>query len=98
MSSIHDAILNATQTVLGETLAPELVDRMAAQIMAHAQPDLEAALAACAGFPLGQAGRGRSVAAPAARGRKRRDAATEASSPVHAESDEGSPMSPSALS
>jgi hypothetical protein len=52
--SIQDAILNATQSVLAELLAPDLADKLAQDILTRAQPELESALRELAGFDLGK--------------------------------------------
>lgn len=66
--SIHDAIVNAAQTVLAEVLAPELADKLTADIVSRAQPEIEAALLEFVGFEIAKSasarGKGASRATP----------------------------------
>ncbi len=70
--SLHQAFSQATREVLAELLAPELAERMAEQIVARAQPEVEAALHEFLGFELQRA-----TPAKAPRGRKRREATAD---------------------
>ena len=53
--SIHNAISDAIKAVLADYLAPELVDKLSAQIVARAQPQMEAATVDFIGVALTKA-------------------------------------------
>jgi hypothetical protein len=56
MSSIKDAITQATRDALSSYLAPELVESLTEEIIQRAAPQMEEALRAMAGFDLGRPG------------------------------------------
>lgn len=56
MSSIKEAITEATRQALSSYLAPELVEQLTEEIIHRAAPQMEEALRAMAGFELGRPG------------------------------------------
>ena len=60
MSSIKEAITQATRDALSSYLAPDLVESLTEEIIQRAAPQMEEALRAMAGFELGRPGTVRS--------------------------------------
>ena len=86
--SLHDAITQAAQAALEPYLSPDMVDKLTADILDRARPEIEAALSTFVGFEVGKPTAGRAAKAAPKASNSARKPAKRKEAPAASEGDE----------